>query len=346
MNMRAEGSQSIVITQTPFRISFFGGGTDFPDYFNQYHGAVLGAAIDKFMYVTLNSLKRLDGKRIRLSYSKLEFVDDPLELEHQIVKHVLVDHKFFSEDDFLDIHSYADLPASSGIGSSSSFAVGMLNALYLSRGVYKFPGDIAREAILIEREKMKDRGGWQDQVFAAYGGLNRIIFGNNNFIVEPIVISKDKRVALEEACLLFFTGKMRSSSQVQNSVMSNDNVNKIEMLGKIHDLVQNGFDILYHSKTDVEMVYEFGRLLHESWNIKRNLSSHVTNQDIDCLYEEGIRAGALGGKLCGAGGGGFILFVVPKDKRDNVMQSLSKYKRLNIRFHDFGSRVIYSRVVN
>jgi D-glycero-alpha-D-manno-heptose-7-phosphate kinase len=342
--MQIDRQQGMIMTQTPFRISFFGGGTDFPSYFNEFGGSVIGTAIDKYIYVTMNSLDRFYDKRIRLSYSKLECVDSHEDLKHEIVKCILQNHPYWDDQTFLDIHTYADLPASSGVGSSSSFAVGMLNALYLLNGVYKTPDNIAQEAIFIERDELKESGGWQDQVFAAFGGFNRIRFANNRFIVEPICLASDKKKALEQSCMVFFTGDTRSSAKMQEQVMGVDTQNQTIYLNQIQAIADEAFVLLNNAKTPKELVFEFGKLLDKTWQAKKAISAHISNEKIDLIYDLAIQAGALGGKLCGAGGGGFLLFIVPEEKRVAVATVLSAYKRLNIAFEECGSRVIYSKV--
>ncbi len=336
--------QGIVITRTPFRISFFGGGSDLPHFFNQHRGAVIGAAIDKYVYVTLNSLDRFFEKRIRLSYSKLENVSEPEELEHSIVRSILQSHPCIDKDSFLDIHTFADLPASSGVGSSSSFTVGMLNALYALHGAYRTPEFLAKEAIQIEREKLQQAGGWQDQVFAAFGGFNKIVFANNNFTVEPICLSMEKKQAIEAACMMFFIGGLRSSAEVQQRAFGTPAKEQNKRLETLCQQVEEAFHILASTsyRTD-EMIHHLGKLLHQAWEIKRSLSSHISNSHIDVLYNKALEAGALGGKLCGAGGGGFLLMIAPPEKRANIAHALADYKLLDIRFQEEGSKVIYSK---
>ena len=335
--------QGIIITQTPSRISFFGGGTDFPDYFNQFGGTVIGAAIDKYVYVTINSLERFFEKRIRLSYSKHEFVDRPEELEHPVVRCILQTHTHFDDRDFLDIHTFADLPAASGIGSSSSFSVGMLNALYLLRGIYKTPESIAKEAIWIEREKLKEAGGWQDQILAAYGGLTRVHFSNHGFRVEPVCIPIDKKQALQDSLIMVFIGGVRSSAQIQETAMDLKDRMKIGYLQQIQAYAQEAFEMLTSDLASDELIKEFGALLNRAWLAKRQLSKNISSQTIDQLYERALQVGALGGKLCGAGGGGFLLLVVPQEKRLAVQQAFEGYKCLDLKFEDHGSKVIYSK---
>ena len=336
-------NHGIVITQTPFRVSFFGGGTDFPEYFNEHGGSVIGTAIDKYMYVTLNSLERFFDKKIRLSYAKLECVDDPNELEHEIVRCILKNNPSYTFQEFLDIHSYADLPSSSGVGSSSSFTVGMLNALYLLNGIYKTPEVIAKEAIRIERVDIKDAGGWQDQIFAAYGGFNRISFSHDNFRVEPICLSYKKKLALERSILMFFTGDVRSSASIQQKVIKTNQADKLAYFRDIQKIADEAFDVINQSESPELFVSDFGKLLHIGWEAKRRLSNHVSNEKIDGLYDLAMQAGAFGGKLCGAGGGGFLMFIVPQERREDVIAALASYKQLNVAFEDHGSRVIYSK---
>jgi len=339
----SQKEHGIIITQTPFRISFFGGGTDFPEYFNKEGSSVIGTAIDKYIYVTLNSLDRFFEKRIRFSYSKLENVDDPSELDHAIVKCILNKHRAIDDNSFLDIHTYADLPSSSGVGSSSSFTVGMLNALYLLGGIYRTPELIAKEAISVERDELKEAGGWQDQVLAAYGGFNRIFFHDGKFRIEPIRLPLFKRRALEAACMMFFTGDTRSSAKIQESVLAPCQQETHGYLGKIRLLAEQGFEVLNLPDSVDTLINEFGVLLDRAWQVKRGLSSQVSNDKIDQMYAVALKAGALGGKLCGAGGGGFLLLIVPEAKQESVASALKGYKQLKIAFEDHGSRVIYSK---
>lgn len=332
----------IVHIQTPFRISFFGGGTDFPDFFNQKCGAVLGVTINRYSYVVLNSLVRLLSKRIKLSYSKLEQVDEQKELEHTIVRSILDKNLELWNGNFLDIHSYADLPSGSGIGSSSAFTVGMLLALNTLKGVYCSPFKLAKEAIRIERYEIGDKGGWQDQILAAYGGFNRIDFYENNFHVKPITIPQEKLKALEDSCLFFFTKTQRSSAKIQENVFNHERVSKnVEYLTKIGDLVNLAEKELYKSNDPTDMVAEFGMLLNETWQLKRRLSSYVSTPEIDDYYERAIKAGAFGGKVSGAGGGGFMFFIVPKKKQSAVINALSDLIPIEINFERYGSHVLF-----
>ncbi|EKD77214.1 MAG: putative kinase [uncultured bacterium] len=339
-------TQGIVITQTPFRIGFFGGGTDFPDFFNQSRGAVLGAAIDKYMYVTVNSLARFFEKRIRLSYAKLEYVNQPSQLENEIARRILETHPCLDENSFLDINTFADLPGASGVGSSSSFTVGMLNAIYALHGIYRLPELLAEEAIQIERGgELQKTGGWQDQVYAACGGFNKIIFSQNRFHIEPICLSYEKKRALESACMMFFIGGLRSSAEMQTQTFhENSKDHRNQRLEKLCEQVDDAFSILTNSHyTASEMIERFGKLLHYAWEVKRSIASHISNPHVDAVYAKALSAGAYGGKLCGAGGGGFLLLVAPPEKRPQITQALSEHKLLDIAFQEHGSRVIYSK---
>lgn len=335
-------NKGIIIVQTPFRISFFGGGTDFPDYFNKSGGQVLCATINQYLYVTLNSLELFYEKRIRLSYSKFENVDNPEDLEHEIARVILLNHPYMEENRFLDIHTFSDLPAASGVGSSSSFTVGMLKAMHSLSGVYKMPKELAKEAIFIERSELKDVGGWQDQICAAYGGLNKIYFLNDDFYVHPVPLEISKKRAIEDSLLCIFTGGSRSSSNVQKHLGSADQISKENALNKLYGFVDDGFDILLNSSPEEKMIHEFGSLMHKAWLVKKSLSSAISNAQIDSMYNQAIKAGALGGKLCGAGGAGFLLLVVPKESRNSVIQSFRGYKIFNLKFDDMGSKIIHS----
>lgn len=340
---KKQDHHGIVITKTPFRVSFFGGGTDLPEFFNQYGGSVLGTTVNQYLYVTMNSLKRFYDKKIRMSYSKLECVDNAIDLEHDLARTILHDHVRLGKEEFLDIHTFADLPASSGIGSSSTFTVGMLNALYTLSGVYKTPQQIASEAVHIEREKLKEAGGWQDQYFAACGGFNKIDFLNNQVEIIPMILEPQKMQALEESCLMVFTGGIRSSANIQEH-FQDTSARKIDMLIQTKNLVAQAVDILASAPTEEALVQEFGHLLHQAWLLKRGMSEKISNNQIDFLYEQALKAGAYGGKVCGAGGGGFLLLIVPTAAMNQVKSAMSAYHQLSLKFDLTGSRVLYGDI--
>ncbi|TFB10140.1 kinase [Candidatus Marinimicrobia bacterium MT.SAG.2] len=271
-------------------------------------------------------------------------MNDIDEIEHSQIRAILGSHPYFSDGNFLDIHTFADLPASAGMGSSSSFTVGMLNNLYLMNNVYKTAESLSIEAINIERNILKEAGGWQDQIFAAYGGFNRIDFFNDTFTVTPIVLSPETLSALEASCMLFFTNKLRSSKDVQDKLLKSDDSKRIYSLNEIKEYVDQAYSILIKSTSPGNMVQEFGMLLNKTWESKKNLVEGTSNEDIDHIYQLGMDAGAYGGKLCGAGGGGFILFIVAKDKQEAVANVLQDYHSIKIRFENYGSRPIYSKM--
>lgn len=333
----------IIITRTPFRISFLGGGTDFPEYFNRKKSIVLGAAINKFTYVTINSLERLLEKRFRISYSQLETVDEIREIKDNYFREILLSNVNLYANEFFDIHTFSDLPSGTGIGSSSSFIVGMLNGIHSLNGVYQDPKKLALEAIQIERTRLKEIGGWQDQIFAAFGGFNLIDFYQNNFEVSKISISQEKMKALESSMMLFFTNIKRSSASLQKKVFNQNNLSSKEnYLDLIYDLALEGKKILFNTHDINKMVEDFGKVINESWHAKKNLSSDISNTEIDEIYNIAIKAGAYGGKINGAGAGGFILFIVPKNKQGNVKESLKHLKQIDIKFEPYGSRVVFS----
>lgn len=340
------GKHKIIMTQTPFRLNFFGGGTDLPDYFNQYDGACLGTTINKYSYVTLNSLDRLTEKKIRLSYSKLECVETPDEIQHDIVRAAL---KFYSDKingSFLDIHSFADLPSGTGIGSSSSFTVGFLNALHLLSNTFQNPKSLAKEAIYIEREILQEKGGWQDQIHAAFGGFNRIDFQQNNFSVNPIYTQPENLTELENSICFYFTGQTRSSSKIHQEVQQCNEEQKqnekLNFLKRMKEQVSVGQEILLGTRSSTQLIKDFGKLLDEAWQLKRELSNCISNSILDEIYEVAMKNGALGGKLLGAGGGGFFVFICPQEQQENLNSALHRLNKVDIKFERQGSRFIFS----
>lgn len=323
----------MIITKTPFRMSFFGGGTDIPDFFNEGRGAVISTTFDKYVYVTVRHLPQFFDYKSEIIYSKMERVVDVNEIQHPMVKNAIK---------MLDMHelhiSYdADLPARSGLGTSSTFAVGLLNAFYCLKGKYRSKKDLANDAIYLERELCNEAGGWQDQIAAAFGGLNRIDFKDNMYHVNPIIISPERKRQLESNLLLFFTGFTRLSSDVQAAAKKSMQ-DKKEQLNQMLELVDEAQDILENKERDLD---DFGRLLDKTWRLKRQTSNQVSTNSIDEFYEKGIEAGALGGKLLGAGGGGFLLFYCTEDKQESLKQALSCLMEVPFKFENSGARVIY-----
>ena len=322
----------MIITQTPFRMSFFGGGTDFPDFYKEYGGAVISTTFDKYCYVNVRHLPRFFDYATEINYSIIERVKEIDEIKHPAVREAM---RMLNMQE-LRITYEADLPARSGLGTSSSFAVGMLNAFYALKGKYADKRKLANEAIYLERELCKESGGIQDQIAAAYGGLNRIDFNANGYDVNPVIISPDRKQQLNRNLMLFFTGFSRFSSDVQKNTQK-ALVEKQKQLLEMLELVNEAEKILT-SKCDLN---DFGRLLDYTWKLKRGISDGISTDTIDDLYARGMKAGALGGKLLGAGGGGFLLFYVEEDKKTNVQKEMGDLLYVPFEFENAGTRVIH-----
>lgn len=323
----------MIITKTPFRMSFFGGGTDMPEYFKKNRGAVISTTFDKYVYVTVRHLPRFFEYTTEISYSKHERVNSVDEIEHPMIKNAMK---------MLDMHELhiaydADLPSKTGLGTSSTFAVGLLNAFYCLKGKYASKKQLAQDAITVERELCDEAGGWQDQVAASFGGLNRIDFDINGFRVSPIIISPKRKKKLDENLMLFFTGFSRFSAEIQKDTKSNIQ-EKNKQLNSMLDLVDEAQNILENEERDLD---DFGRLLDKTWKLKKQTGNYISKNSIDEMYEKGINAGALGGKLLGAGGGGFLLFYVREKDRNNVRKALKDLMEVPFTFEDRGTRVVY-----
>lgn len=322
----------MIITQTPVRISFFGGGTDIPDFYLANGGAVLSTTIDKYCYVNVKHLSPFFDYKTELVYSKIERVNTPQEIEHPAIREAM---KFLNMQN-LRLTYEADLPARSGLGTSSSFAVGMLNAFYALKGKYVSKRKLADDAIYLERTLCREAGGLQDQIAASFGGFNKITFHQDEYSVEPIVISSQRKQELNDRLQLFFTGVSRFSAEVQASTVQAI-PEKHSQLTEMASLVTEGEKILT-SKTPLN---EFGRLLDLTWRLKRGITNKISNSNIDLLYDCALRAGATGGKLLGAGGGGFFLFYVEPEKQKQVREALNGLMYIPFRFESKGSNIIY-----
>ncbi len=323
----------MIITKTPFRMSFFGGGTDMEEYFKENGGAVLSTTFDKYCYVNVRHLPRFFDYSTELSYAKTERVSKVNEIQHPAIRNAM---------EMLDMHEIrltyeADLPARSGLGTSSSFAVGMLNAFYALKGKYADKKKLADEAIYLERVLCNEAGGWQDQIAASYGGLNRINFNADGYEVLPIIISPERKKQLNSNLMMFFTGFTRFSSEVQKANAS-DNRDKTAQLKEMCALVDEAEKILTDKNNDLN---DFGRLLDHTWKLKRQTGSAVSTSNIDLLYDKGIKAGALGGKLLGAGGGGFLLFYVEPEYQKMLREAMSDLLYVPFEFENGGTRVIH-----
>src|SRR5580692_8945862 len=324
----------MIISRTPFRISLFGGGTDYPTWFREHGGAVIGTAIDKYCYISVRRLPPFFEHKSKIVYSKVELVKDASEIEHPAVRGILTD---MGVTDGLEIHHDADLPARSGLGSSSSFTVGLLNALYALKSRMISKRDLGREAIRIEQDVLKEDVGCQDQIWAAYGGFNRIDFHpDGNFTVSPFVLPPARLTELTQSLMLFFTGFSRFATDFALDQIKNINSRK-NQLRMMKSMVDSAADILLSPKTPMR---ELGELMHQSWQLKRELADTVSNSQIDEIYDAARGAGAIGGKLLGAGGGGFMVLVVDPEKRKQVRERLKKLVAVNIGFDTEGSKIV------
>jgi len=324
----------MIISKTPFRISFFGGGTDYPEWYHENGGSVLATTIDKYCYISCRYLPPFFEHKHRIVYSKIESVKTTEEIQHPVVRAVLSN---LSITDGLEIHHDADLPARSGLGSSSSFTVGLINVLNALKGLQISKQDLAKQATYIEQEVLKETVGSQDQVLAAFGGFNRIDFHpDDSFNISPVIINKDLVEQLQSHMLLFFTGLSRFSSDIARDKVSNF-TNRFQELTQIKEMVDEGMSILQSPSTPI---MDLGKLMHESWKLKRSLSVKVSTPKIDEIYEAGIKAGATGGKVLGAGGGGFILFFAKPENHSKIRERLKNLVHVAFHFDDVGSKIV------
>jgi D-glycero-alpha-D-manno-heptose-7-phosphate kinase len=324
----------MIICRTPFRLSFFGGGTDYPAWYRKHGGAVLAATIDKYCYLTCRHLPPFFEHRIRVVYSKIETCQTVDDISHPAVQATL---KYLNIQRGIELHHDGDLPARSGMGSSSAFTVGLLHALYGLRGEMPTKKQLARESIYIEQEVLRETVGSQDQVIAAHGGLRHVRFSPDGKIAaDPVVLPARRLAELQDHLMLFYTGIVRTASDVAQSY-----VGRLEACARqlhvMKELVGESIDILA-SGMDIRA---FGDLLHEAWRVKRSLSGQVSNPEVDALYDRARSAGALGGKLTGAGGGGFLLLFVPPRKRRSVVQALRHQIHVPFAFESAGSQIIF-----
>ncbi|MGA2248657.1 MAG: kinase [Verrucomicrobiota bacterium] len=324
----------MIISRTPFRISFFGGGTDYPAWYRQHGGSVLATTINKYCYLTCRYLPPFFEHRIRVVYSKIENCQKPEEIQHPSARETL---RFLKIGRGVEIHHDGDLPGRSGMGSSSAFTVGLLNALYALQGRAVGKKQLASESIHIEQERLHEMVGSQDQICAAYGGLNRINFSpNGEFSVQPMTLTHGRVEELNAHLMLFYTGIKRTAATVATTFVPSIQ-ERAALLNKMRDCVERGCDIL-NSKADLA---PFGDLLHEAWQAKRELSDKISNDSVDAAYQAARAAGARGGKLLGAGGGGFLLFFAPPSKHTHIKKQLSKLIHVPFKFEFGGSQVIF-----
>lgn len=323
----------MIITKTPFRMSFFGGGTDMESFFRENGGAVLSTTFDKYCYTNVRHLPRFFDYSTELSYARTERVTAVADIEHPAIRNAMK---------MLDMHEIrltyeADLPARSGLGTSSSFAVGMLNAFYALKGKYANKKKLADEAIYLERVLCNEAGGWQDQIAAAYGGFNRINFNADGYEVLPVIISPERKRRLNDNLMMFFTGFTRFSSEMQlvNNVTAKE---KTQQLRDMLALVDEAERVLTDKEADLD---EFGKLLDVTWRLKRQTGAKITTNSIDSIYAKGIAAGAVGGKLLGAGGGGFLVFYVQPEYQPAVRAAMKELLYVPFAFENGGTQVIH-----
>jgi D-glycero-alpha-D-manno-heptose-7-phosphate kinase len=324
----------MIISKTPLRMSFSGGGSDLPSFYERSEGAVVSVAIDKYIYVTVN--KKFDNS-FRIGYSKTENVKSPEKIKHGIVREVI---KKLNINGGLEITSIADIPSSgTGLGSSSSFTVGLLNALHGYKKEFSTPETLAREACEVEIDLLKEPIGKQDQHAAAYGGLNLIRFHEDGSVdIDPIITQKETRKTLEKNVLMFYTGITRSASEILRHQNTNLKSKK-QTFAKMKKMVENTYRI--KDELQKNNLDNFGKILHENWLLKKEMTSGISSPEIDKWYQTGIKQGALGGKILGAGGGGFLMFYAPHEKHQQIIESLPKLRPVNLEFDYQGSRIIF-----
>lgn len=327
----------ITISRSPLRVSFFGGGTDYPIYFNQYPGAVLGTTINKYIYNIVLPMAGFAENRYRITYRNVEAVDRIEDIKHNVIRTVLLDSGY---DSPLNVAIISDLPGNSGLGSSSSFTVGFVRLIEHLRGrcITKF--DLFKSAVRIERDLLNENVGIQDQIHAAFGGLNLYSFHKDNFSIEPVQIRTEGREALNRSLCLIFTGVQRHASATAAEQIKNTKEKKIQReLSHLLQLCKEGGALLRSDNAET-MLRDFGKLLSESWETKRKLSSLVTLPVIDALYDEAMRLGAYGGKLCGAGGGGFLLFLASDEVQEKMKEKFGSKNFIKIALEDDGAQII------
>lgn len=327
----------LTVSRSPLRISFFGGGTDYPEYFNDNESFVLGSAINKYVYTACLPMIGYAENKFRITYRAVEAVDHVDDIQHNAVRAVLKESGF---DDPLNIAMLSDLPGNSGLGSSSSFTVGFIRLISHLQGRRITKYDLMREAVRIEREVLGENVGVQDQTYAAFGGLNLYKFHKTDFSIQPVRIHTENRDALDASLCLVYTGVQRFASATVEEQLANTREQKITReLKDLGQLCFEGLSIL-ESQSSGRMLEEFGELLSEGWRIKRSLADSISNDTVNQMYEAGIAAGALGGKLCGAGKGGFLLFVCPPQHQPRLIEVFGANNFVKIELDDQGARIL------
>ncbi|MGN0547457.1 MAG: kinase [Acutalibacteraceae bacterium] len=322
----------MIISQTPMRMSFFGGGTDFPEFFGVHGGAVISTTFDKYCHVNVRPLPELFDYKTYLAYAQIEKVNSVDEIKHPAIRNAM---KWLGLERIC-LNYDADLPSKTGLGTSSAFSVGMLNAFYTMLGISKTKRELADDAIYLERTLCKEDGGIQDQIASAFGGFNRIDFSESGYTVKPLNISPERKAALNGNLMMFFTGLSRFSFQIQKTTKTVLG-QRTDQLLKMLDMVDLAEEILTDPEKPLD---DFGLLLNETWRLKRSISSEISTDLIDKLYKKATYAGALGGKLLGAGGGGCLLFYVNEENQDAVRAALSDMLEIKFKFENEGTRII------
>lgn len=325
----------MIISRTPFRISFFGGGTDYPVWVSEHGGAVLAATINKYCYISCRYLPPFFNHKSRIVWSMIELVKGISEIKHPAVRETLA---YMGMAEGVELHHDGDLPARAGLGSSSAFTVGLLHALYGMKGVMPTKLQLAIDAIHVEQEKLKENVGSQDQVMAAFGGFNRVSFsGKNDFHVSPIVLKPERLTMLQDRLMLFFTGFARTASDIAGEQIRVAR-QKHKELSEMQQMVDQAVSILNGNRS----LTAFGELLHESWLLKRSLTDKVSTPFIDDIYQNARKYGSIGGKLLGAGGGGFLLLFVEGDNQPKVKKALTDLLQVPFKFETYGSQIIFN----
>lgn len=325
----------MIVSRTPFRVSFFGGGSDYPDWYREHGGAVISASINKYSFITCRYLPPFFDYKFRIRYYQREETNSIAEIKHPAVRECL---SFMGLEKGVDLVHHADLPARTGLGSSSTFTVGLLHALYALKHEMPTKRELALNAIDIEQNRIGEAVGSQDQTAAAFGGVNRIDFGGTQEIaVTPLILSPTKLESLENHMMLFFTGFARTASDIAAEQIRKIPA-KANELRRMMEIVDTAMEVLTGKNNRIE---DFGRLLDMQWQVKQQMSSKISNAEIDSIYAKGIGAGALGGKLLGAGGGGFMLFLVSPERQEAVKQALKHLLYVPCRFDHLGSQIIY-----
>ncbi len=325
----------MIITRSPYRISFFGGGTDYHTYYEKYGGDILSTSINHYNYISCRFFPPFHAEyRNRIAWRILEYPDKIADIKHNAIREAL---KYYGVDKGIEISNQCDLPARSGLGSSSSFCSGLIKSIYALKGEMISKYGLAKETIKLERQILKEDGGIQDQIASVYGGLNHIhINHNGSFSVEPVIMEESRKKALNEHLLLFFTGISRNSFELAKKQQTAVK-DKTAQLHTMQKMVNQSCSILTSHNSDLS---DFGRMLHETWLLKRSLTNVITNSTIDEIYEKAMKNGALGGKVLGAGGGGFILFYAEPECHAKIKQALNNLINVPFKFDDQGCQIV------